>query len=349
MEYRRIPNTNLDVSKICLGTMTWGKQNTEAEGHEQMNYALDRGVNFWDTAELYPVPAESNTQGSTEEIIGNWFLKNGKRDQIILASKIAGPETFSSHIRKKMSFDKRNIDEALHNSLRRLKTDYIDLYQLHWPERKTNKFGQRGFIYSPDDPWIENFEIVLDNLKTHVDSGKIRHIGISNENPWGMMKFIKPSNQELPRMVTIQNAYSLLSREFETGHSEICHRENIGLLAYSPLGFGVLTGKYMNGVVPSGSRLDVMPNYKRYSSYECSIATKLYYKLANESGLSLTQLALSFVNDRSFVTSNIIGATNMKQLKENIDSHKVVLSKEILSQINAIHNKTNPKILIGRL
>ena len=265
MEYRRIPNTNLDVSKICLGTMTWGKQNTEAEGHEQMNYALDRGVNFWDTAELYPVPAESNTQGLTEKIIGNWFFKNGKRDQIILASKIAGPETFSSHIRKKMSFDKKNIDEALHNSLRRLKTDYIDLYQLHWPERKTNKFGQRGFTYIADDPWIENFEIVLDNLKTHIDSGKIRYIGISNENPWGMMRFISASNQKLPRMVTIQNAYSLLSREFETGHSEICHRENIGLLAYSPLGFGVLTGKYMNGVVPKGSRLDIMPNYKRYS------------------------------------------------------------------------------------
>ena len=345
MEYRRIPNTDLDVSKICLGTMTWGKQNSEAEGHEQMNYALDQGVNFWDTAELYPVPAESSTQGATEEIIGNWFLKNGKRNQIILASKIAGPEAFSSHIRKNMSFDKKNIDEALHNSLRRLNTDYIDLYQLHWPERKTNKFGQRGFNYVPNDPWVENFEAVLDALKSHVDSGKIRHIGISNENPWGMMKFINASNQKRTRMVSIQNAYSLLSREFETGHSEICHRENIGLLAYSPLGFGVLTGKYMNGVIPKGSRLEVMPNYKRYSSYECSKATKLYNELAKESGLSLTQLALSFVNDRSFVTSNIIGATNILQLKENIGSHKIKLSKEILSQINAIHNKIpNPAV-----
>ena len=345
MEYNNLPGTNIEVSKICLGTMTWGRQNSESEAFEQMDYSLDHGVNFFDTAELYPVPATPERYADTERIIGNWLSSRKNREKIILASKIAGPEAFSSHIRKNMSFDKKNIDEALHNSLRRLNTDYIDLYQLHWPERKTNKFGQRGFNYVPNDPWVENFEAVLDALKSHVDSGKIRHIGISNENPWGMMKFINASNQKRPRMVSIQNAYSLLSREFETGHSEISMREDIGLLAYSPLGFGVLTGKYMNGVIPKGSRLEVMPNYKRYSSYECSKATKLYYELAKESGLSLTQLALSFVNDRSFVTSNIIGATNILQLKENIGSHKIKLSKEILSQINAIHNKIpNPAV-----
>jgi aryl-alcohol dehydrogenase-like predicted oxidoreductase len=345
MEYKRLPNTDLDVSKICLGTMTWGKQNTDFEGQEQMNYALDQGVNFWDTAELYPVPAESKTHGSTEEIIGNWFSKNGKRDQIILASKIAGPEAFSSHIRTNMSFDKTNIDEALHSSLRRLKTDYIDLYQLHWPERKTNKFGKRGFTFAPDDPWLENFESVLDVLQGHINSGKIRHVGISNENPWGMMKFLNASNSNRPRMVSIQNAYSLLCREFETGHSEICHRENIGLLAYSPLGFGVLTGKYMNGIIPKGSRLEVMPNYKRYTSNECAKATKLYNQLAIDNGLTLTQLSLSFVSERSFVTSNIIGATSLEQLKENIETHKVKLSKEILSEIDEIHNKIpNPAV-----
>lgn len=345
MEYRRLPNTDLDVSKICLGTMTWGKQNTELEAHEQMNYALSQGVNFWDTAELYPVPAESKTQGATEKFIGNWIRKNGKRDQIILASKIAGPEAFSSHIRPNMSFNKANVDEALHNSLRRLKTDYLDLYQLHWPERKTNKFGKRGFNFSPEDTWVENFESVLDTLQGYVNSGKIRNVGISNENPWGMMKFLNASNSNRPRMVSIQNAYSLLCREFETGHSEICHRENIGLLAYSPLGFGVLTGKYMNGTVPKGSRLEVMPNYKRYSSDQCAIATKLYYDLALENGLSLTELSLSFVSERSFVTSNIIGATSLKQLKENIKTYKVKLSKEVLSAIDDIHNKIpNPAV-----
>ena len=345
MEYRRLPNTDLDVSKICLGTMTWGKQNTEYEAHQQMNYALDKGVNFWDTAELYPVPSDRNTQGSTEEIIGNWFKKNGNRDKVILASKIAGPEAFSSHIRENMSFDKSNIDKALHNSLRRLKSDYIDLYQLHWPERKTNKFGQRGFKYIKDDPWVENFEKVLDILQSHIKSGKIRHVGISNENPWGMMKFLNASNANRPRMVSIQNSYSLLCREFETGHSEICHRENIGLLAYSPLGFGVLTGKYMRGKIPKGSRLEFMPNYKRYSSIECSKATELYYNLAKENGLSLTELSLSFVNERSFVTSNIIGATSLEQLKENIETYSVKLSKEILSKIDEIHNKIpNPAV-----
>ena len=344
MKFKKLGTTDIDVSLICLGTMTWGTQNTEKDAFEQMDYAVSQGINFFDTAEIYSVPPTSDSYGKTEVMIGNWFEKRKNRDKIILASKVAGPGC--DWIRGGgNNFDEKKIGEAIEGSLKRLKTDYIDLYQLHWPERKTNKFGQRGFIYVQDDPWIENFEIVLDVLKSHIDSGKIRYVGISNENPWGMMKFINASNQDRPRMVSIQNAYSLLSREFETGHAEICHRENIGLLAYSPLGFGVLTGKYMNGAVPKGSRLDVMPNYKRYSSYECSKATKLYHGLAKESGLSLTQLSLSFVNDRSFVTSNIIGATNMKQLKENIDSHKIKLSREILSEINVIHNKIpNPAV-----
>ncbi|MBN09426.1 MAG: aldo/keto reductase [Flavobacteriaceae bacterium] len=338
MEYRKLPDTDLSVSKICLGTMTWGKQNTISDGFEQIGYALNQGVNFWDTAELYPVPSESNTQGQTEEIIGEWFKKNGKREDIILASKIAGPGDYTSHIRKNISYNKRNIDKAINDSLRRLRTDYIDLYQLHWPERVTNTFGKRGFTYSYNDPWIENFESVLDILKSHIKSGKIRHIGLSNENPWGLMKFIQASKLNRPKMITIQNPYSLLCREFESGNAEICHRENIGLLAYSPLGFGVLSGKYLDRKMPKGSRLHLFPSFRRYNSQKCSEATKLYYNLAKEIGLSLAELSLSFVNERSFVTSTIIGATSLNQLKENIGSNKIKLSMDVLNEIDRIHS-----------
>lgn len=345
MDYTFLPHTDLKVSSICLGTMTFGNQNTQAEGFEQMDYALDRGVNFFDTAELYPVPANAQTQGETERIIGNWFQQSGKRDQVILASKVAGPGDYTKHIRENLSFSKAHINEAINNSLKRLKTDYIDLYQLHWPERNSNRFGQRGFVYDPNDPWVENFEAVLSALEENIKCGKIRHIGVSNETPWGMMRFLDAAGSNLPRMITIQNAYSLLCREFETGLSEICHRESVGLLAYSPLGFGVLTGKYLGGKLPEKARLTLFPRFSRYSSPQAAEATEYYLQLAEDHGLSLTALALAFVKSRSFVTSNIIGATNLEQLKENIDAYQYTLSEQVLQEIDKIHNQIpNPAV-----
>ena len=345
MDYTFLPHTDLKVSTICLGTMTFGNQNTQAEGFEQMDYALDRGVNFFDTAELYPVPANAQTQGETERIIGNWFQQSGKRDQVILASKVAGPGDYTKHIRENLSFSKAHINEAINKSLKRLKTDYIDLYQLHWPERNSNRFGQRGFVYDPNDPWVENFEAVLSALEENIKCGKIRHIGVSNETPWGMMRFLDAAGSNLPRMITIQNAYSLLCREFETGLSEICHRESVGLLAYSPLGFGVLTGKYLGGKLPEKARLTLFPRFSRYSSPQAAEATAYYLQLAEDHGLSLTALALAFVKSRSFVTSNIIGATNLEQLKENIDAYQYTLSEQVLQEIDKIHNQIpNPAV-----
>ncbi|MFZ9057704.1 MAG: NADP(H)-dependent aldo-keto reductase [Flavobacteriaceae bacterium] len=345
MDYTFLPHTDLKVSSICLGTMTFGNQNTQAEGFEQMDYALDRGVNFFDTAELYPVPANAQTQGETERIIGNWFQQSGKRDQVILASKVAGPGDYTKHIRENLSFSKAHINEAINNSLKRLKTDYIDLYQLHWPERNSNRFGQRGFVYDPNDPWVENFEAVLSALEENIKCGKIRHIGVSNETPWGMMRFLDAAGSNLPRMITIQNAYSLLCREFETGLSEICHRESVGLLAYSPLGFGVLTGKYLGGKLPEKARLTLFPRFSRYSSPQAAEATAYYLQLAEDHGLSLTALALAFVKSRSFVISNIIGATNLEQLKENIDAYQYTLSEQVLQEIDKIHNQIpNPAV-----
>ena len=337
MEYNILPNSNIKVSKICLGTMTWGRQNNQQEAFDQMDYSIDKGVNFFDTAELYPVPATPDKYAITEEIIGNWFQQSKKRDKIILATKIAGPGDYTAHIRK-TGYKGNSIENALDGSLKRLKTDYIDLYQLHWPERITNTFGNRNYQYF-NDSWEDNFEFILEKLKELIKIGKIRHIGLSNENPWGIMKFLEYSKQELPKMITVQNPYSLLNRLFEVGSSEICKRENIGLLAYSPLGFGILTGKYFNGKMPKNSRLDLFPTLKRYSNENSIKAAKLYQEVAKKHNLSLTHLSLSFVNDRPFVTSNIIGATNLEQLKENIESVNIKLSDEIISEINSINNK----------
>ena len=337
MEYNILPNSNIKVSKICLGTMTWGRQNNQQEAFDQMDYSIDKGVNFFDTAELYPVPATPDKYAITEEIIGNWFQQSKKRDKIILATKIAGPGDYTAHIRK-TGFKGNSIENALDGSLKRLKTDYIDLYQLHWPERITNTFGNRNYQYF-NDSWEDNFEFILEKLKELIKIGKIRHIGLSNENPWGIMKFLEYSKQELPKMITVQNPYSLLNRLFEVGSSEICKRENVGLLAYSPLGFGILTGKYFNGKMPKNSRLDLFPTLKRYSNENSIKAAKLYEEVAKKHNLSLTHLSLSFVNDRPFVTSNIIGATNLEQLKENIESVNIKLSDEIISEINSINNK----------
>ena len=343
MDYNLLPGTEIKVSKICLGTMTFGRQNNEKEGHDQMDYSYDKGVNFFDTAELYPVPPSPETQGETERIIGSWLKKKSNRDKIILASKVAGPSSFSKHIRKDMSYSKITINKAIDNSLSRLRTDYIDLYQIHWPERVTNFFGKRGYEFNKEDSWKYNFDLIIDVLEENIKKGKIRNIGISNETPWGLMKYINESKESRPKIISIQNPYSLLNRTFEIGNSEICHKENIGLLAYSPLGFGTLTGKYLGGNMPKNARLTLFPHYDRFSNKESKKAIQKYYDLAKENGMSLTTMALSFVNDRSFVTSNIIGATSIEQLKENIDSYKTLLSNELLEEINIIHNnQPNP-------
>ena len=337
MKYTKLPSTDIKVSKICLGTMTWGNQNTEAEGHAQMDFALDHGVNFIDTAELYPVPATAETQGLTSKYIGTWLKKNNTRDKVIIASKIAGPCDYTAHIRT-TGFRDNSIKDALDLELQRLQTDYIDLYQLHWPERQTNTFGVRDFKPSPNDPWSDNFNEVLHTLKTFVDAGKIRSIGISNEKAWGAMRYAEEvRNHNLTPVSTTQNAYSMLNRVFEGDLAEVSLRENIGLLAYSPLAFGVLSGKYIEGTAADNARLKLFPRFARYSSEQSTQATKQYLKLAQDLGISLTTLALAFVNQRPFVTSNIIGATNLDQLKENIKSIDTEISEETLNRINEIH------------
>tara|TARA_X000001036_G_scaffold83215_1_gene75261 strand:- start:14309 stop:15346 length:1038 start_codon:yes stop_codon:yes gene_type:complete len=337
MEYNFLPGTQTKVSKICLGTMTWGRQNTEQEAHDQMDYAYEQGINFFDTAELYPIPPRKEEQGDTERFIGTWFKKTGLRDKIVLASKIAGPAAFTKHIRTDKSYSKQTIDIAIEKNLKRLQTDYIDLYQLHWPERPTNYFGKRGYNFKRGDLWKENFEEILDALNTHVKKGNIRYVGLSNETPWGTMGFLRASNTNRPRVRTIQNPYSLLNRTFEVGNAEVCHRENVGLLAYSPLAFGVLSGKYRGGQRPEQARLTLFPHYDRYSSDPCRSAVELYHGLAERNGLTLTQLSLAFVNDRPFVTSNIIGATTLLQLEENIGTARIRLNDEVLEAINSIH------------
>ncbi|NNC34218.1 MAG: aldo/keto reductase [Croceitalea sp.] len=340
MKYTRLPNTDIRISKICLGTMTWGRQNSTEEGHKQMDYAVEKGVNFFDTAELYPIPAKKELYAVTEEIIGKWFNKNKNRDKIVLASKIAGPAAFTKFIRTS-GFKKEGLFNAVEGSLQRLQTDYIDLYQLHWPERNTNYFGQRGFNTDEPDFWEDNIHQVLETLRDLVKEGKIRHVGLSNETPWGTMRYLEESkvHRDLPRMLTIQNPYSLLNRLFEVGLSEIAIREKMGLLAYSPLGFGALTGKYLGDINPRKGRITLFPNYNRYSGDTAVKATEEYHQLALEHELSLTQMALAFVNTRPFLTSTIIGATTMNQLKENIASIEVELTDEIFKGIEAIHNE----------
>ncbi|MDG1238810.1 MAG: aldo/keto reductase [Flavobacteriales bacterium] len=336
MKYNVLPNTDIKVSKICLGTMTYGRQNSEDDGHQQLNYALEKGVNFIDTAEMYPVPAEATRYGNTERIIGSWIKKSGKRNDIVLATKIAGPGDYTKHIRT-TGFSESALNEAVENSLKRLQTDFIDLYQLHWPDRNTNKFGVRGFKPMTNEKWEDNFKEVLHSLNKIMKSGKIRHIGLSNENPWGMMRFLEESKNDLPRMITIQNPYSLLNRQFEVGNAEVSIRENVGLLAYSPLGCGVLSGKYIQKKDKENSRLNLFKRFVRYSSNQSTEATKMYLEIAQRNDISLTKMALAFINQQPFVTSNIIGATNLSQLQENIDSVEVELSTDVLKEIDSVH------------
>lgn len=341
MEKRRLGRTDLQVSAICLGTMTWGEQNTEADGFAQMDYAVDRGVNFFDTAELYPVPPQSETQGRTEEIIGNWFAaRPGARDKVILATKVVGRSEMTWHRdwdAAATRLDRKNIDYAIDRSLRRLKTDYVDLYQLHWPDRATNYFGQLGYVHNSTDDAIA-IEETLAVLADLVKAGKVRHVGLSNETPYGMMKFAEAAERlGLPRMMSVQNPYSLLNRTFEVGCAEVAHREDIGLLAYSPLAFGVLSGKYLGGRWPAGARLTLFKRFARYSNPYAIAATEAYAKIAEKHGLDFAQMSLAYVTTRSFVTSNIIGATTLAQLETNIASHDLVLSDAVLSEIEAVH------------
>jgi aryl-alcohol dehydrogenase-like predicted oxidoreductase len=338
MQYRKLGNTDLEVSVICLGTMNFGEQNNEKESHEQLTYAIQNGVNIIDTAEMYAIPPKKETQGLTEKYIGSWITKFRNRDKYMIATKISGPGM--EYVRDGSRLSAAHVKKAIDSSLERLNTDYIDLYQVHWPERKSNYFGRLGYTQS-DDIGISIAE-TLEALNDAVKSGKIRNIGISNETPWGVMEYLKLSDMnqiKYPRIVSIQNPYNLLNRIYEVGLAEISYREKIGLLAYSPLGFGTLTGKYQEAS-PKDSRLGLYGDwFTRYSNDQCKKAVTDYLAVAKKFQLSLTQLALAFVNTRPFVTSNIIGATTLAQLKENIDSVNINLSPEIIDEINKIHEQ----------
>jgi len=338
MQYKKLGRTNIDVSAICLGTMTWGEQNTETEAHNQLDFALDKGLNFIDTAEMYPVPPKEETAGRTEEYIGNWLTARNCRDKVILATKIVG-RSDSTYFRggEISRLHSRHIKAAVDGSLKRLKTDYIDLYQLHWPDRTTNCFGRLGYTHPEDEESIDLLE-TLHALDEMVKSGKIRHIGLSNESAWGVMHFQHLSEMhDLPRIQSVQNPYSLLNRSYEVGLAEVSIREDCGLLAYSPLAMGMLSGKYMDGKLPEGARLSIFTRFQRYTNEAAHGMTAKYVELARANGLDPAQMALAYINSRPFVTSNIIGATNLDQLAVNIDSINVTLSDDILSAIEDIH------------
>ena len=336
MNYKKLGNTDLNVSTICLGTMTWGEQNTQNEAFEQMEYALNKGVNFWDTAELYSIPPKPETFGHTELIIGNWFKKTKKRNEVILATKVCGP--MRSYVRGGGNqYGIKNITEALEGSLKRLQTDYIDLYQLHWPERNTNTFGRLGYEHKDDGNW-NKFEDILGSLKKFIDAGKVRYIGLSNETPWGTNKFLEISKEKnLPRMMSVQNPYNLLNRTYEVGLAEISIRDKIGLLAYSPLAIGYLSGKYRNNNIPKKSRLDHDGDFwTRYNKPNAEKAVEAYYQISKKNNINMAQMSLKFCEIQPFVTSVIIGATTMDQLKTDIESVNVKLSNEIIKEINEI-------------
>ncbi len=340
MNYKKLGNTDLDVSTICLGTMTWGEQNSEKEGFEQMDFALSQGVNFWDTAEIYSIPMKEETYGETERIIGNWFQKTKKRNDIVLATKVCG-NTSNKYIRGGgNSFGKKKIAEALDESLKRLKTDYIDLYQLHWPERNTNFFGDYGYEHDENDKNWTPFEEILESLKKFIEKGKIRYVGLSNETAWGLSKFLELSKMKgLPKMMSVQNPYNLLNRTYEVGLAEISVREQSGLLAYSPLAFGYLTGKYRNNKLPVNSRMQLFKNFNRYKNENGQKAINEYYKISKKYNLDFTQMSLKFCEIQHFTTSVIIGATTMEQLKTNIESVNVNLNNDIINDINKIQKK----------
>ena len=340
MQYQTLPQLNEKISKICLGTMTWGQQNSESDAHAQMDLALSNGVNFWDTAEMYPSPPDKDKQGDTERFMGTWFHKTKQRDKVILASKIS-PLDFLRDGQTRYTAE--HISSTIDGNLERLQTDYIDIYQLHWPERQANFFSQRGYseemaAQSLDGltPFLETIQALNDEIK----KGRIRAYGLSNDTAWGLMRYLWEADKNgLTAPITVQNPYSLLNRLYEVGMAEIAHRENVGLLAYSPLGFGVLSGKYLDGKRPAGARLTMYDRFARYTNAEAKAATAQYAKIAADAGLDMAQMALAFVNSRSFVTSTIIGATTTEQLQSNIDSINVTLSADVLKAIEAVHTQ----------
>ncbi len=342
MKFKKLGNTNIDVSLICLGTMTWGEQNTEQQAHEQLDYAIEQGINFIDTAEMYPVPPKPGTQGLTEQYIGNWLNKRGQRDDVIIASKVAGPGNGLKYLRNGPRLNKEHIHQAIETSLQRLQTDYIDLYQLHWPDRSTNYFGQLGYKANPEETITPLFDTIR-AINELVQQGKIRHWGFSNETPWGVMKALNICEQNgFVMPVSIQNPYNLVNRTYEVGLAEISHRENIGLLAYSPMAFGALSGKYLDDA-PADARLTLFDRFTRYTNAETVRAIRAYVTIAHDFGLSPAQMSLAFVNQQPFVHSNIIGATTMGQLKENIASVDVTLGDDVLKAIEAVHkSQPNP-------
>lgn len=339
MEMRKLGQTNLDVSLICLGTMTWGEQNTEQDAFEQLDYATANGINFIDAAEMYPVPPRPETQGLTETYLGNWLARRGRRDDLVIASKVAGPGNGLTYLRGGPRLTHDHVRAACEQSLKRLQTDYIDLYQVHWPDRNTNFFGKLAYSHKAEEQ-ATPIEETLEALNELVKEGKIRHLGLSNETPWGTMRYMHlAETRNWPRPVSIQNPYSLLNRTFEQGLAEIAHRENVGLLAYSPLAFGMLSGKYLNGKRPEGTRITLYKRFSRYAGERAERATAAYVALAREHGLTPAQLALAWVNSRSFVTANIIGATSMEQLRENIGSAEVTLDKDVLEALEELHRE----------
>ncbi len=343
MKFRPLGDSGIEVSLIGLGTMTWGQQNTEAEAHAQLDYALERGINLIDAAEMYPVPPMATTQGRTETYIGRWLAQGGRRERVVLATKVTGREPNLDWIRGGPRLDRTQIHAALDASLRRLQTDHVDLYQVHWPERRTNFFGQLGYQPAADDEAI-GIEETLDALAELVRAGKVRHIGISNETPWGLSEYLRlAAERALPRVVSVQNPYNLLNRSYEIGLAEFAHRVRVGLLAYSPLAFGVLSGKYLGGQRPAGARLTLFERFQRYGSEVAAEATAAYVALAGEHGLDPAQMALAYVNSRPFVTSTLIGATSLDQLRQDIDSVDIALDPAVLGKIEAIHRRhSNP-------
>jgi aryl-alcohol dehydrogenase-like predicted oxidoreductase len=340
MEYRRLGRTDLRVSAICLGTMTWGQQNTEAEGHAQMDHALDQGINFWDAAEMYPVPPTEATYGRTETIIGSWFASHGGRDKVMLATKVAGPDPRFAFLRGgDLRHNRANLRAALEGSLKRLKTDYVDLYQLHWPERRVNSFGRLAYDGDPAKDGTPLAE-TLAALGELVAEGKIRHIGLSNDTPWGLMRLLQLADAGAgPRIVSIQNPYNLLNRSFELALAEVALHEECGLLAYSPLAMGLLTGKYQDGTAGPNARLNRFAQFVRYSGEHAAAAAAAYVALAREHGLDPGQMALAFVNRRNFLTSNVVGATSLEQLAQNIASLAITLDPAVIAAIDAIHRR----------
>lgn len=337
MQTRPLGNTGIQVSRLCLGTMTFGEQNTEAEAHEQLDRAVAFGINFIDTAEMYPVPPRAETQGRTEAYVGSWLKARGSRDDVIIATKAAGPGL--EHIRGGPHLTRKHLHQAIDASLARLQTDYVDLYQLHWPDRQANFFGQLGYQHDVEED-ATPLEESLSALKELVEAGKVRAIGLSNETPWGVMRALHLADTlGLPRVASVQNPYNLLNRSFEVGLAEIAHRENVGLLAYSPLGFGVLSGKYLDGARPANARLTLFERFQRYTSPRAEEATRAYVQIARDHGLDPAQMALAFVNSRPFLTSNIIGATTLEQLESDLASEALTLEPAVLEAIEAVHQR----------